>query len=128
MESTNSQAPDRNLALDLVRVTEAAAMAAARWMGRGDKNAADGAAVDAMRIVLSTVPMQGVIVIGEFPPNAITAAATTWTLGSRAAHLLALMGGVYIVVRGLDNIDHGLPLRWRWAWRHVFGVTPADRG
>jgi fructose-1,6-bisphosphatase II len=65
MESTNPQAPDRNLALDLVRVTEAAAMAAARWMGRGDKNAADGAAVDAMRIVLSTVPMQGVIVIGE---------------------------------------------------------------
>jgi fructose-1,6-bisphosphatase II len=65
METTNSQAPDRNLALDLVRVTEAAAMAAARWMGRGDKNAADGAAVDAMRIVLATVPMQGVIVIGE---------------------------------------------------------------
>jgi fructose-1,6-bisphosphatase II len=65
MESTNPQAPDRNLALDLVRVTEAAAMAAARWMGRGDKNAADGAAVDAMRIVLGTVPMQGVIVIGE---------------------------------------------------------------
>jgi fructose-1,6-bisphosphatase II len=65
MESRNSQAPDRNLALDLVRVTEAAAMAAARWMGRGDKIAADGAAVDAMRIVLSTVPMQGVIVIGE---------------------------------------------------------------
>jgi fructose-1,6-bisphosphatase II len=62
---TNPQAPDRNLALDLVRVTEAAAMAAARWMGRGDKIAADGAAVDAMRIVLSSVPMQGVIVIGE---------------------------------------------------------------
>jgi fructose-1,6-bisphosphatase II len=65
METTNSQAPDRNLALDLVRVTEAAAMAASRWMGRGDKNAADGAAVDAMRIVLGTVPMHGVIVIGE---------------------------------------------------------------
>jgi fructose-1,6-bisphosphatase II len=65
METTNSQAPDRNLALDLVRVTEAAAMAAARWMGRGDKIAADGAAVDAMRIVLASVPMQGVIVIGE---------------------------------------------------------------
>jgi fructose-1,6-bisphosphatase II len=65
MQPTNSQSPDRNLALDLVRVTEAAAMAAARWMGRGDKNAADGAAVDAMRIVLGTVPMQGVIVIGE---------------------------------------------------------------
>jgi fructose-1,6-bisphosphatase II len=65
MQTTNSQAPDRNLALDLVRVTEAAAMAASRWMGRGDKIAADGAAVDAMRIVLSSVPMQGVIVIGE---------------------------------------------------------------
>jgi len=57
--------PDRNLALELVRVTEAAAMAASRWMGRGDKNGADGAAVDAMRTVLSTVPMDGIVVIGE---------------------------------------------------------------
>jgi fructose-1,6-bisphosphatase II len=59
------QPPDRNLALELVRVTEAAALAAARWMGRGDKNGADQAAVDAMRIVLETVPMDGVVVIGE---------------------------------------------------------------
>jgi fructose-1,6-bisphosphatase II len=59
------QAPDRNLAMELVRVTEAAAMAAARWMGRGDKEGADGAAVDAMRIVLGSVPMDGVVVIGE---------------------------------------------------------------
>jgi fructose-1,6-bisphosphatase II len=59
------QAPDRNLALDLVRVTESAAMAAARWMGRGDKNGADGAAVEAMRRVLETVPMDGIVVIGE---------------------------------------------------------------
>ncbi len=57
--------PDRNLALELVRVTEAAALAAARWMGRGDKNAADQAAVDAMRLILNTIDMQGVIVIGE---------------------------------------------------------------
>src|SRR5512134_2718711 len=57
--------PDRNLALELVRVTEAAAMAASRWMGRGDKNGADGAAVDAMRTVLETVPMDGIVVIGE---------------------------------------------------------------
>jgi fructose-1,6-bisphosphatase II len=57
--------PDRNLALELVRVTEAAAMAASRWMGRGDKNGADGAAVDAMRTVLDTVPMDGIVVIGE---------------------------------------------------------------
>ena len=57
--------PDRNLALELVRVTEAAAMSAARWMGRGDKEGADGAAVDAMRIVLQSVRMDGRVVIGE---------------------------------------------------------------
>jgi fructose-1,6-bisphosphatase II len=60
-----AQPPDRNLALELVRVTEAAAMAAGRWVGRGDKNAADQAAVDAMRLMLDTVSMAGVVVIGE---------------------------------------------------------------
>jgi fructose-1,6-bisphosphatase II len=59
------EAPDRNLALELVRVTEAAAMAAGRWVGRGDKNGADGAAVEAMRTLISTVSMKGVVVIGE---------------------------------------------------------------
>ena len=58
-------APDRNLALELVRVTEAGAMAASRWVGRGDKEGADGAAVDAMRVVLNTIPMDGIVVIGE---------------------------------------------------------------
>ena len=58
-------APDRNLALELVRVTEAAAMAAGRWVGRGDKNGADGAAVNAMRQLIHTVSMNGVVVIGE---------------------------------------------------------------
>ena len=57
--------PTRNLALELVRVTEAAALAAGRFMGRGDKIAADKASVDAMRLVLNTVDMDGVIVIGE---------------------------------------------------------------
>ncbi len=57
--------PDRNLALELVRVTEAAALAAARWVGRGDKESADQAAVDAMRLMLDTVEMDGVVVIGE---------------------------------------------------------------
>jgi fructose-1,6-bisphosphatase II len=57
--------PDRNLALELVRVTEAAAMAAGRWVGRGDKNGGDGAAVDAMRALIGTVSMRGVVVIGE---------------------------------------------------------------
>ncbi|MFF1721347.1 class II fructose-bisphosphatase [Streptomyces sviceus] len=60
-----SEAPDRNLALELVRVTEAAAMAAGRWVGRGDKNGADGVAVRAMRTLVSTVSMNGVVVIGE---------------------------------------------------------------
>jgi fructose-1,6-bisphosphatase II len=56
---------DRNLALDLVRVTEAAAMSAGRWVGRGDKEGGDGAAVDAMRRLINSIPMRGVVVIGE---------------------------------------------------------------
>ncbi|WP_236057414.1 class II fructose-bisphosphatase [Mycobacterium sp. SM1] len=59
------EAPDRNLALELVRVTEAGAMAAGRWVGRGNKEAGDGAAVDAMRELVNTVSMRGVVVIGE---------------------------------------------------------------
>ena len=62
---SEQQKPDRNLALELVRVTEAAAMAAGRWVGRGDKEAADQAAVDAMRLMIDTVSMDGVVVIGE---------------------------------------------------------------
>jgi fructose-1,6-bisphosphatase II len=65
VNSPPSQKPDRNLALELVRVTEAAALAAARMVGRGDKEGADQAAVDAMRLVLDTVSMDGVVVIGE---------------------------------------------------------------
>ncbi|MCK0111006.1 class II fructose-bisphosphatase [Ornithinimicrobium sp. F0845] len=63
--SHQSVLPDRNLALELVRVTEAAALAAARWVGMGDKNRADGAAVAAMRKVISGVAMDGIVVIGE---------------------------------------------------------------
>ena len=65
MDSRNRERPDRNLALELVRATEAAALAAGRWMGRADKDAGDQAAVDAMRLMLSTVEMDGVVVIGE---------------------------------------------------------------
>src|SRR4029453_5532675 len=65
VQSPPEKAPDRNLALELARVTESAAMAAGRWIGRGDKNAADQAAVDAMRLMLDTVEMAGSIVIGE---------------------------------------------------------------
>ncbi|MFG1791751.1 class II fructose-bisphosphatase [Nocardia sp. NPDC049149] len=59
------EAPDRNLALELVRVTEAGAMAAGRWVGRGDKEGGDGAAVDAMRQLVNSVSMRGIVVIGE---------------------------------------------------------------
>ncbi|WP_238422064.1 class II fructose-bisphosphatase [Gordonia sp. 'Campus'] len=65
MTESTHQAPDRNLAMELVRVTESAALAAGRWVGRGDKNGGDGAAVDAMRELLSSVSMRGVVVIGE---------------------------------------------------------------
>src|SRR5690349_24521187 len=63
--STHRETPDRNLALELVRVTEAGAMAAGRWVGRGDKEGGDGAAVDAMRQLVATVSMRGTVVIGE---------------------------------------------------------------
>src|SRR3954464_4044218 len=63
--SQAKQVPDRNLAMELVRVNEAGALGDSRWMGRGDKEGADGAAVDAMRIVLDSVPMDGIVVIGE---------------------------------------------------------------
>jgi fructose-1,6-bisphosphatase II len=62
---TDHQRPDRNLAMELARVTEAAALGAGRWIGRGDKNGADGAAVDAMRLMIDTVEMRGTVVIGE---------------------------------------------------------------
>jgi fructose-1,6-bisphosphatase II len=65
MSPSRGEAPDRNLALELVRVTEAGAMAAGRWVGRGDKEGGDGAAVDAMRELVNSVSMHGVVVIGE---------------------------------------------------------------
>src|SRR2546426_4081962 len=65
MPDPTGSRPDRNLALELVRVTEYGALAAARWVGMGDKEAADQAAVDAMRLMLDTVQMDGIVVIGE---------------------------------------------------------------
>ncbi|WP_448852186.1 class II fructose-bisphosphatase [Corynebacterium sp. 335C] len=65
MNAPHPESPDRNLAMELVRVTESAALAAGRWVGRGQKNEGDGAAVDAMRKLINTVQMQGVVIIGE---------------------------------------------------------------
>ncbi|MBO4369589.1 MAG: fructose-bisphosphatase class II, partial [Desulfovibrio sp.] len=60
-----AEAPERNLAMDIVRITEAAALASARWLGRGDKNSGDGAAVEAMRNSFSSLNIAGTVVIGE---------------------------------------------------------------
>ena len=79
--STPSRRPDRNLAMELVRVTESAALAASRWVGRGDKNGADGAAVAAMRTVLSTVTITAGPVSFAFvasAPKAIALAQMRW--------------------------------------------------
>ena len=65
MSDVNISNPDRNLALELVRVTEAAALASGRFMGRNKKNASDHAAVEAMRLMLNTIDMTGTVVIGE---------------------------------------------------------------
>src|SRR5213593_3993315 len=65
MPDPSGTRPDRNLAMELVRVTEYGALAAARWVGLGEKESADGAAVDAMRLMLDTVRMDGIVVIGE---------------------------------------------------------------
>ena len=78
----NEQVPDRNIAMELVRTTEAAALAAARWVGRGDKNGADQAAVSAMRLMMDTVDMDGVIVIGEGVKD-----AALWRRGGSAGSL-----------------------------------------
>ena len=85
--SVSPESPDRNLALELVRVTEAAAMAAGRWVGRGDKNGADGVAVNAMRVMISTIGMNGPVStngIAASAPNRPSQAAlpvtrNTWT-------------------------------------------------
>ena len=62
------------------------------------------------------------IVLGEFPPYSILTDDGSSVLGTRAAHILTLMAGVYIVVRGLDNMAQDLPHRWRPAWRRIFGI------
>ena len=81
-------APDRNLAMEIVRVTEAAAIAASGWVGRGDKNGADGAAVDAMRAVLSTVSMDGLVVIGEGEKDAAPMLFNGERIGNGSAPLV----------------------------------------
>src|SRR6478735_3447579 len=86
--SSRREAPDRNLALELVRVTEAGAMAAGRWVGRGDKEGGDGAAVDAMRQLVSSVSMRGVVVIGEGEKDEAPMLYNGEAVGDDAAHVV----------------------------------------
>ncbi len=110
--------PTRNLALDLVRVTEAAALAAARHMGRGDKIAADKAAVDAMRLVLNTIEMDGVIVIGEGEKDQAPMLFNGEHLGTGQPPLLDI---------AVDPIDGTRPLSLG-LWNSIATVALAPRG
>jgi fructose-1,6-bisphosphatase II len=113
-----SRSPTRNLALDLVRVTEAAALAAGRHMGRGDKVAADRAAVEAMRLVLNTIEMDAVVVIGEGEKDEAPMLYNGEHLGSGASPQLDL---------AVDPIDGTRPLAMG-LWNAVCTVALAPRG
>jgi fructose-1,6-bisphosphatase II len=97
----------RNLALELVRVTEAGALASARWMGRGDKNSADGAAVDAMRRALNRIEMDGVVVIGEGEKDEAPMLYIGERIGTGASPQMAVaidpIDGTTLLSKGLPN-------------------------
>jgi fructose-1,6-bisphosphatase II len=101
----DEHAPDRNLALELVRVTEAAAMAAGGWVGRGDKNGADGAAVNAMRTLIGTVGMNGVVVIGEGEKENAPMLDNGEQVGGGPECDVAVdpVGGTTLVAKGMAN-------------------------
>src|SRR5260370_39217908 len=102
MES--QQSPDRNLAMELMRATEAAALAGGRWMGRGDKNAADGASVDAMRLVLNPISMDGLGGIGEGGKDQAPILFNGEQDGGRSSPLMDIavdpLGGATLTARG----------------------------
>ena len=105
--SVGREAPDRNISLELVRVTEAAAMAAGRWVGRGDKMGGDGAAVDAMRQLIGTVSMKGVVVIGEgekdHAPMLFNGEEVGDGLGPEADVAVDPIDGTTLMAKGMPN-------------------------
>ncbi len=111
-------APTRNLALDLARVTEAAALAAGRYMGRGDKNAADAAAVGGMRLMLNSMQMEGVIVIGEGEKDNAPMLYNGEILGTGEGPKLDI---------AVDPIDGTRPLA-HGLWNAIATVALAPRG
>jgi len=106
-ESPSAPAPDRNLALELVRTTEYAAIAASRWTGRGQKESADGAAVDAMRLMLDTVRMDGTVVIGEGEKDEAPMLYNGERIGDGSPPLVDIavdpLEGTDLCARGLPN-------------------------
>jgi fructose-1,6-bisphosphatase II len=133
-------APTRNLALDLVRVTEAAALAAGRHMGRGDKILADGAAVDAMRLMLNTVQMDGIIVIGEGEKDKAPMLFNGEKLGTGVAPLVDIavdpIDGTRPLAHGLSNAIATVALSPRgtmfnpgpFLYMHKIAVGPIAKG
>lgn len=114
----NRSAPTRNLALDLVRVTESAALSAGRYMGRGDKNAADGAAVEGMRLMLNTIDIDGVIVIGEGEKDNAPMLYNGEKLGTGNGPAMDI---------AIDPIDGTRPLA-HGLWNSIATVAIAPRG
>src|SRR5258705_12113203 len=115
---TEPSAPDRNLALELARVTEAAALAAGRWVGRGDKNGADGAAVSAMRQLISTVSMNGVVVIGDGEKDKAPLLLKPEQVGDGTgpAFVVAVdpIDGTRLTANGMPNAIPGIAVSSRW--------------
>jgi fructose-1,6-bisphosphatase II len=107
MPSPGAQRPDRNLAMELVRVTESAALAAARWVGRGNKLGADSAAVDAMRLSLSSVQMDGIVVIGEGEKDEAPMLFNGEKVGDGQAPMVDVavdpIDGTTLTAKGLNN-------------------------
>jgi fructose-1,6-bisphosphatase II len=107
MPSPGAQKPDRNLAMELARVTESAALAAARWVGRGNKEGADAAAVDAMRLSLASVQMDGVVIIGEGEKDHAPMLYNGEKVGDGQPPLVDVavdpIDGTTLTAKGLDN-------------------------
>jgi fructose-1,6-bisphosphatase II len=131
---------DQNLALDLVRVTEAAAMAAAQWMGRGNKEAADQAAVDAMRFALQSVPMDGVVVIGEGEKDEAPMLFNGECVGNGQPPLVDVavdpIDGTTLLAKGMPNAVSAVAIAERGAmfdtrgffYMNKIAVGPSARG
>ena len=113
------EVPDRNLALELVRVTETAAIAAARWVGRGDKNGADAAAVNAMRSLIGSVSMNGVVVIGEGEkddaPMLFNGERVGDGTGPEADVAVDPIDGTTLAAKGMPNAIAVIAVAERWA-------------